>query len=309
MQRRDFLKWQLKAAGCIAGAHLLYPVASFAEELTRPDIVIAKGDPTTLARTTRAAVDALGGMGRFVKPGFKVVIKPNMSFAQAPEWGTNTHPDVVAEVVRMCKESGAATVRVLDHSLQNAGQALARSGILDACNAIEANICHHLMEVGFYRETAVPNALSMRSNLFMTDVLEADALIAVPAAKSHGGAGVSLSLKGQMGLVWDRSSMHSRFALDTAIVDMNTLIKPHLVIIDASRVLSTGGPGGPGLVLKPSEIIASADPVAADSAAVAEYEWYGQKLQGRHVRYIREAHERGLGRMDIENLVTTRITV
>lgn len=73
--------------------------------------------------------------------------------------------------------------------------------------------------------------------------------------------------------------------------------------------MTTGGPGGPGKVITPSEIIASADPVAADATAVAAYEWYGRKIEPRQVAHIAEAAKRGLGRMDIENLTTTRLSV
>jgi uncharacterized protein (DUF362 family) len=149
----------------------------------------------------------------------------------------------------------------------------------------------------------------MRSNAFMREVLEADVLIAVPVAKSHGATGVSLSLKGQMGLILSRRIMHSRYSLDGSIVDLNSFIKPHLAVIDATRVLTTGGPGGPGLVIRPGEVIASADPVAADATAVASYEWSGRKIAPKQVGHLRLAQERGLGRLDIENLVTRRIAV
>lgn len=306
MDRRTFLKWQLHGlAGLAVGSPLLSLVKPALADGT-PDVAIAKGSP---GAATRAAVEMLGGMGRFVKAGQKVVIKPNMSFSAGPENATNTHPEVVREVLVMCKEAGAARIRVLDHSLQDAEQALDLSGIRAACDGIEAGICHHLMNAGFYSEDGIPDAKEMRGNSFMRDVLDADVLIAVPVAKSHAGAGVSLSLKGQMGLILDRFVMHSRYDLHTAIVDLNTRIKPNLAIIDATRVLTTGGPGGPGTVITPGEVIASADPVAADATAVASYEWYGQKMQPRQVSYIRLAHERGLGRMDIENLLTRRISV
>jgi uncharacterized protein (DUF362 family) len=248
-------------------------------------------------------------MGRFVKAGDKVVIKPNMSFARKPDQATNTHPLVVREVLVMCKEAGAAKVRVLDYSLQDPEQALILSGIRDACNSVEPGLCHHLMDSSFYQEAALPNAVEMRRNAFMKDVLEADVLIAVPVAKSHGSAGVSLSMKGQMGLIWERRAMHGRYNLDVSIVDLAQRIKPQLAVIDATRVLTTGGPGGPGKVITPGEVIASADPVAADATAVASYEWYGRVMEPRQVSHIRLAHERGLGRMDIQNLRTQRISV
>lgn len=307
MNRRSFLQWQLQGLfWMVGGVAAPLSVVDNLWAATLPDVAVVKGQP---AAATRAAVELIGGMGRFVKPGQKVIIKPNMSFARGPEFATNTHPEVVREVLVMCQEAKAGSVLVLDHSLQNPDIALQQSGILDACNSVMPNICHHLMAENLYREAPLSTALEMKTNAFMRDVLEADVIIAVPVAKSHGSAGVSLSLKGQMGLIWDRRIMHSRYSLDTSIVDLNTKVKPHLAIIDATRVLTTGGPSGPGVVITPEEVIASADPVAADATAVASYEWYGRKMQPRQVAHIRHAHERGLGRMDIENLVTKRITV
>ena len=308
MNRRDFLK--LKAAAlaglAVGGPSFLRPSRAALAQQTLPDVAVVKGAP---GAATRAAVAQIGGLGRFVKPGQKVVIKPNMSFARTPEAAANTHPEVVRELVIMCREAQAGQIRVLDHSLQDPQKSLEQSGILDACNGVEENICFHLMDDKFYLESGLPNGVEMMSNAIMRDVLEADVIIACPVAKSHGGAGVSLSLKGQMGLIYDRRIMHYKYSLDVSIADLNTMIKPHLAVIDASRVLTTGGPGGPGKVITPGEIIASADPVAADATAVAAYEWYGRKIEPRQVAHIAEAAKRGLGRMDIENMTTARITV
>ncbi|HQJ09295.1 MAG TPA: DUF362 domain-containing protein, partial [Deltaproteobacteria bacterium] len=79
-------------------------------------------------------------------------------------------------------------------------------------------------------------------------------------------------------------------------------LRPRLVVIDGSRVLSTNGPGGPGKVLKMNTIIASRDMVAADAQAVSMFEWYGKHMEPRQVKHIRIASERGLGRMDLSRL-------
>lgn len=306
MNRRDFMKLQAASlAGlAMAGPSLFLPPKVSAQAL--PDVAVVKGTP---AAATRRAVELVGGIGRFVKPGQKVVIKPNMSFARGPETAANTHPEVLREILVMCKEAQAGQIRVLDHSLQDAQKSLEQSGILAACEGVEKNICFHLMDDKFYLDTALAGGVEMKSNAVMRDVLEADVIIACPVAKSHGGAGVSLSLKGQMGLIYDRRIMHSRYSLDVSIVDLNTRIKPHLAVIDATRVMTTGGPGGPGRVITPGEVIASADPVAADATAVSAYEWYGRQIRPDQVAHIAEAAKRGLGRIDIENLVTTRDTV
>jgi len=305
MDRRTFIK--LQAGGLLwaaVGAPSISSVLAPAFANSYPDIAVVKGSP---AAATRKAIDTIGGISRFVKTGQKVVIKPNMSFARRPEDASNTHPEVVREVLIMCKEAGASKIRVLDHSLQDPEQSLILSGIRDACDSVENGITHHLMADRFYKDAEIKHGKEMKSNAFMRDVLEADVIIAVPVAKSHGSAGVSLSLKGQMGLVYDRRSMHSRYSLDVSIVDLCTFAKPALAVIDATRVLTTKGPGGPGEVITPGEIIASADPVAADAMAVSSYQWYGRQIQPKQVGHIREAHERGLGSMDIDNMVIERI--
>ena len=326
MRRRDFLKWQLSGALWLAaGAPLpgvssmhapLFPlpsgpgVAQAAQSATSasgatPDVAVVKGAP---AAATHACVGMLGGMGRFVKTGQKVVIKPNMSFASAASLGTNTHPEVVAALVRMCRDAGAASVLVLDNPLAPAEQCIERSGIRTACVEF-GDIVQAPTAERFYRELDIDGAQQMTANTFLRDALDADVLIAAPTAKSHSSTGVSLGLKGMMGLIRQRGVMHSRYDLDTAIVDLNTRLRAALTVIDGTYVLSTGGPGGPGKVLQENTVIASADPVSADACAVESFEWYGRRFAARQVSHIRLAHERGLGSMDLAARTVTRITL
>jgi uncharacterized protein (DUF362 family) len=109
-------------------------------------------------------------------------------------------------------------------------------------------------------------------------------------------------MKGMMGLIYNRWDMHGKYDLNRSIVDLCTLLTPRLVIVDATRVLTTNGPAGPGKVIEMDTVIASRDMVAADAMAVSIGEWYGRKMKPSQVGHIRLAHERGLGRMDIENL-------
>jgi len=304
LTRRQFMVLQAKSAlvFSIGASGLLIPQKAFTDAL--PDIVVATGRP---GPATRAAVGLLGGMGSFVKPGNKVVIKPNMSFARGPESATNTDPEVVRELVAMCKEAGAGNIRVLDHPLRP--NELCIEGVSDACRVFGGDIVQALEDNDFYRETKLSDAVKFKKTDIMKDVLDADVLIAAPVAKSHSSTGVSLSLKGMMGLILNRTVMHWRYDLSTAIVDLSTYLKPQLVVIDSTRVLSTNGPGGPGKVLKKDTIIASKDMVAADATATQMFEWYGKKMQPRQVKHIRIAHERGLGRMDVDNLITKKVQV
>ena len=298
MNRRAFMKYQmwgaLWAASGMSG--LFMPKTGIAG--VTPEIALVKGRP---GAATRAAVEVLGGMKQFVKPGNRVVIKPNMSFATPPERASNTHPEVVRELAAMCKEAGAGKVLILDHTLGQPENCLNNSGIRDAAKSIEDKMVYALNDDSFYRKVKIPEGKSMTQVEVMKEVLKSDVLIAAPVAKSHSSTGVSLSMKGMMGLVYNRGIMHWRYDLHTSIVDLCTIVKPDLALIDGTRVLSTNGPNGPGKVLHKKTIIASRDMVAADAYAVSLFEWYGKRFKPRQVAHIREAHDRGLGRMDVEN--------
>jgi uncharacterized protein (DUF362 family) len=306
MNRREFLKYQVQGMLWLAagGGGLFLPKRGIAG--SQPDIAVVTGDR---AAATRAAVELLGGMQQFVKPGNRVVIKPNMSFARPPEAGTSTSPEVVRELAVMCKEAGAASILILDNMLHREAECLERNGIRDACAAVDANMVRAVSSPYLFKETIIPQAEDIPRTDIMKAVLRSDVLIAAPTAKSHSSAGVSLSLKGMMGLIYDRGVFHGRYDLDTSIVDLCTVLKADLTVIDASRVLSTGGPQGPGKVIQANTMIASSDMVAADATAVSLFEWYGRRFKPSQVNHIRLAHKRGLGRMDIENLNTRRLSV
>jgi uncharacterized protein (DUF362 family) len=237
------------------------------------------------------------------------VIKPNMSFPNPPEWGTTTHPDVVRALSDMCLRAGAASVLVLDNPLRNAELCLERSGLRAACGNLPQTRTQALADRRFYEEVKIPGGEELKSTMIMKEVLRANVVIAVPVAKSHSATGVSLCLKGMMGLIYDRRSLHLDMDLNTAIVDLCTVLKPHLTVVDASRVLSSGGPGGPGKVIALERIIASTDMVAADAMAVEQGTWYGRKFKARQVKHIRMAHERGLGNMDVAAQILKEVAV
>jgi uncharacterized protein (DUF362 family) len=294
MTRRKFLK--MAAAGT---ALTLAGRPSFLVAKEEYDLAVISGEPVA---ATRKALEAIGGISRFVKKGQQVVLKPNMSFARTPDFSASTHPLVVATVAQACIEAGAQQVLVLDHTLQRAELCLERTGIREACKNISGVHVLALQERKFFREIKIPQGKVLESVEVMKDVLDSPVLINIPVAKSHSATGVSLGMKGLMGLIWDRESFHSKYNINQAIADLGTVIKPQLTILDATRALASGGPGGPGEVKKPNLIVAGIDPVAVDSYGVSIAPWYGQNFKGRQVEHLLLAHQRGLGKIDIEQL-------
>ena len=292
MTRRKFLK--TTAAGIAVG---LAGRPSFSIAKEEVDLAVISGDPVA---ATKKALEALGGISRFVKKGERVVLKPNMSFTRTPEFGATTHPQVVATVAQACMEAGAQQVLVLDHTLHRAELCLERTGIREACKDIPGVHVLALQERKFFREIKIPQGKVLERVEVMKEVLDSPVLINIPVAKSHSATGVSMGIKGLMGLIWDREIFHSQVNMNQALADLATVIKPQLAILDATRALTSGGPGGPGEVKKPNLIIAGIDPVAVDSYGVSVVPWYGQTFKGRQVEHLQIAHQRGLGEIDIE---------
>jgi uncharacterized protein (DUF362 family) len=305
MNRRDFIKKSAEYAAYAAAAIALpglWKGAGAGEK--GPDVIVAEGNPGPAAR---AGVEALGGMARFVKAGNRVVIKPNMSFPNPPEWATTTHPEVVRELAEMSLKAGASSVLILDNPLRNAEISLERSGVRRACSDLANTRVHGVTNRRFFQEVKIPHAKALAATMVMKQVLEADVLIAVPVAKSHSATGVSLSMKGMMGLVYDRRTFHLDMDLDEAVVDLCTVLRPQLTVIDCSRILSDGGPGGPGKVIPMNKILVSTDFVAADAMAVEMGTWYGRTFKAHQVKHIQTAHARGLGNMDVAALAVKEV--
>ena len=307
LTRRDFLKASACTGLVLAAGHpLVYPAGKAwgtIETDPPPDLAVVTGDPE---KAVLKALTLLGGMERFVKKGQKVVIKPNMSFAKTPDDAANTSPIVVATVARACIDAGAKSVLVVDHTLQKAELCFELSGIRKYCRSVENTHVLALNDEQFYQSVPVPQGKALKQVKVMKEVMRCDVLISLPAAKSHSATGVSLGMKGLMGVIWDRKYFHAKVDLHQAIADLSSLIKPHLTLIDGSRALLTGGPSGPGKVLKLNTFVAGVDPVAVDTYGVSIADWYNKKFEIGQVKHIMAAHRMGLGTIDLDQLKITK---
>lgn len=258
------------------------------------------GDPGALARK---AVEALGGMKRFVPGGSVVAIKPNASFMDGPEAGTSTHPSVVGAVVAMCREAGASRVIVTDHCLRGAADlCFSRNGIGAAAKDAGGEvIAYGGSDSGRGKPTPIPDGIAMKSADFYPLVMDADVLITVPKAKHHSSSELSLGMKNLMGTIGHMSNVHN-YDLHQGIADLASLLRPNLSIVDASVVLLENGPGGPGPTKSPGTVIASPDFVAADSFACTLF-----GMSGSQVGYVADAARMGLGTLDYTTLKTANV--
>ena len=298
LKRRSFLGYMAAFFGATLASPFL-PRWGRSETAPSSKVVVAGGEP---AAAVQAVLDALGGIDAFVKTGDRVILKPNASFPNPPEWGSTTHPEVVVAVAKLCLEAGAKRVLVVDNTLRNPEVCFQRCGIQDALKGIpEVHLLAPKSET-LYREVEVPQGLSLRRTQVYQEVLEAECLINLPTAKTHSASGVSMALKNLMGLIWDRRTFHRNLDLDQAIADLASILKPSLTVMDANYALLTAGPGGPGKVEQWNRVIGSTDPLAVDAYTVSLGAWYGRKVRPDQVKHLRAAHGLGLGAIDLKGM-------
>ena len=322
ISRRDFLKNIFKLGSAAAAAGALSSLSACDQET--PPSASKSGQETTPVATppppgtaylavargktpeaiTRAAIEALGGMKRFVKKGDDVIIKPNIcTDYHTYEYAATTNPEVVGALVKLCLAAGAGRVRVMDKPFGGtAEKAYERSGIAEAIEAAggEMEIVSNIK----YREAAIPDGRDITRWTVYGDALDADVLINVPIAKHHSLGRLTLGMKNLLGLVKNPAQFH--FNLGQRLADLTSLLRPELTVVDAVRILTNHGPTGGNLndVKLTNTVIASHDIVAADTYATSLF-----GLTGDDVPAIRAAVPMGLGTTDLESVKVVEIDV
>ncbi|MBM4055200.1 MAG: DUF362 domain-containing protein [Planctomycetes bacterium] len=313
ISRRGFLKTGIAVGAGVYGLSYLGTIKKkpSLKQLKKHDLkqgmVVVHGNTTNtqeevivVKELVRRAISALGGMSKLVSHGDRVLIKPNIAWNQEPEFAANTNPYVVAALVELCRDSGARSVKVMDHTCSaNPETSYNRSGIASAASQAGAKVSY--VSKNRFRDFVIPDGTVLKLWSFYEEMVykdEVDVLINVPIAKQHGTSRLSMGLKNVFGMIGgDRGSLHTD--IHPKIADLNKFVKVDLTVLDAFRILKKNGPTGGRLddVDNSPEharrIIVSTDPVAVDA--------YGATLFGiqpKDVGYIRKSHEEGLGEMD-----------
>ena len=309
--RRDFLVGS--AAGLAAfQSGLLGRVAAAAEE--KPlDMTIAKWagakDLTNqqidqaAGKMVEQAIEALGGMKRFVKRGDVVWVKPNIGWDRKPEQAADTNPEIVAALVRMCFDAGAKTVKVGDNPCHPANKTYETSGIAAAAKAAGAQVV--FLDKSRFRDTAIQGEKIQRIPIY-PEIAECDLVINVPIIKHHVLAKLTMCMKNFMGVVEQRQKFHQD--LPTCITDITRYMRQQsrLHILEGVRILTAHGPSGGKLedVQVKMTLAAGTDIVALDA--------WGCEVIGKNpneIGSVIKAQEAGLGKIDYRSLALREISV
>jgi uncharacterized protein (DUF362 family) len=213
----------------------------------------------------RAAVDAIGGIGRFVQRGDIVVIKPNVAFERPAVLGATTHPEVLTALIHLVREAGAAEIRVADNPIESPQSCFVRTGIQQA--AVSAGARVFLPSPGEFETLHVPGATWIeRWPFFWRPFQGATKVIGVAPVKDHNLCRASMTTKNWYGLLGGRRNQFHQ-DIHGIIADLALMLRPTFVLLDGSRVLFRSGPTGGSLsdVKVGETIVASTDSLAADA--------------------------------------------
>ena len=305
LSRREFFQKSIAFGAAAYGASLVgWPEKLLAQETAFPDLVAVKnGEPDVMLDK---AMTAIGGMSRFVQKGQTVIVKPNIGWNREAETGADTNPLLVKRVVEHCIQAGAKKVYVFDHVIDEsaAEKTYAISGIAGAAKAAGAVIVP-AHDKKYYQEVEIPNATRLKKTSVHELVMETDALINVPVLKHHMASSLTIAMKNLMGIVWDRNAWHSS-GLNACIAEFCLYKKPTLNIVDAYAVTMKNGPHRArkeDLDYKKT-LLVSPDIVAIDAAATKVF-----GSDPANISYIKQAHDLGIGNMNLDTLKIERIAL
>ncbi|HVO72553.1 MAG TPA: DUF362 domain-containing protein [Ignavibacteriaceae bacterium] len=298
--RRSFLKAGALITGTIIAGNFSGSLSKAADFINDEsiDISVVKGDD--YYRNTIKAVDALGGMNRFISKGSTAGLLINSRYNKP---GTYVKPEIAIAALTMLLDAGVKKIISLERVAQSYWQLSPFSKKhmekIKEIKQAEEN----------FEEVSIKGAVALKKAEVIKEFLECDAYINIPIFKEHEGIRKTGNLKNLMGLTSYSTNRFFHFGsnasdwysdpafLSQCIADVNLIKKPSLCICDATEYIVTNGPFGPGEVVKSREIVAGVDRVAVDA--------YGAQILGykpNDILPIKMAAQHGMGEIDLKKV-------
>jgi uncharacterized protein (DUF362 family) len=247
------------------------------------------------------AIDLIGGLG--VKKGDIVVLKPNAKNQSPPGYGIVTDPRVVEAVVSLSSQAGAKKIKIADGAAYPTGAydtmaAFQTMGITEIAKRWDVE----LVDLNSHdsRDIDVSKGLVLNWVRVGRSVVEADVIVNIPVLKTHRGTLLSACLK-NMGVgcaVREEKKRLHRLGINEGVVDVYSVVKPHLNIVDGIVAMEGDGPNLPPGKAKPlGLLVVGKDGLAVDAVCA--------KIMGLdpyEVKHLRLASEQGLGVIDLQEI-------
>ena len=249
-------------------------------------------------KTIQTGFDLLGGVSTFAKPGERIVIKPNILVGTDPDSGVTTHPAVFKAVGELLKDMGASVSYGDSPTFGKSEPNLRKSGLKE----IGDKLGFILADFDSGKPISHKDALLVKRFIIANGVLDSDGLVSLPKLKTHGLVRFTGAVKNQFGCVPGllKSQYHVKlpdpYDFSTMLVDLNTLIKPRLYIMDGIMAMEGNGPRS-GKLKRLNVMLLSSDPIAIDATACRII-----CLNPEIVPTSKPGEKAGLGTYHIENI-------
>lgn len=225
-------------------------------------------DPERVQNALHLLLEPLGGIGRYVKPGQNVLIKPNLLAGKAPEKAVTTHPEIVRQVILLVQSAGGKVTVGDSPGLGKPETVALKCGILDVVEATGARFAPFDESVPIRLKAGTFHHLEVAR-----EALEADVIINLPKLKTHQMMGYTGAVKNLFGLVvgMRKVRLHLQAGTDKAffalmLLELAERFKPALSIMDAVVGMEGNGPGN-GDPVQLGALLASPHAVALDTVA------------------------------------------
>jgi uncharacterized protein (DUF362 family)/Pyruvate/2-oxoacid:ferredoxin oxidoreductase delta subunit len=225
-------------------------------------------DRNEVLAAVRTGLDLLGGISAFVRPGDKIVLKPNVLIGTSPDNGVTTHTTVFRAAAVLLKEAGAVVSYGDSPAFGKCKGNLRRAGL----KRVGDELGLRLADFDSGKPVSHKDALLVKKFVITNGVLEADGLVSLPRLKTHGLTLFTGAVKNQLGCIPGllKSQYHVKlpdpYDFATMLVDLNTLIKPRLYILDGITAMEGNGPRS-GKPKQLNVLLFSSDPIALDATA------------------------------------------
>ena len=212
--------------------------------------------------------DMLGGVSVFAKPGERIVMKPNILIGTDPDKGVTTHPAVFRAVGKLLKDAGVSVSYGDSPSFGKSEPNFRKSGLKEVADELG----FILADFDSGRPVSHKDALLVKQFVVANGVLDSDGVVSLPKLKTHGLVRFTGAVKNQFGCIPGllKSQYHAKlpdpYDFATMLVDLNTLIKPRLYIMDGIVAMEGNGPRS-GKLKRLNVLLLSSDPIALDATA------------------------------------------
>jgi len=300
--RREFFKKSARigVSAALGGTFISHLMDNSSYAFTGESVDIAVVTSSDYFKSTEEAIKLIGEIKKFVPKNSSVGLLPNV---QSRHPGTYTKLEIVRAVIKLCKEAGAKEINCLSLLPKKNWEAVGLDKIIEEEGANLVLVDRN--DESLFRTVTIPNGKALKEARIMKEFYSNDIFIDMPITKDHAGNKFTGTMKNLMGLNsrkcnrsfhkegW-KTEINAIEHLDQCIVDLNTVIQPNLCVVDATELITTNGPMGPGELIKPQKVIAGTDRVAIDAYCTTLW-----GMEPKDIIMINSGYKHKLGEIDL----------